>query len=339
MTVLSAVLCLLVFQQSLPGNDADGAKPAASEQSVLAAYQKMQEADRKGDAELWFSLRDKKTLDTMNPAVKAAIRKGGRSRPGVRYEPGLVRVRSDRAVLIGKVTDPAAGTTQFQSVVFVIENGAWKVSREQWSETAIDPFVLFGLLPPDSGAFLLAGAPWKRVPYAVINTEVVGKKDVMWKMQATYDESFVYLRYEWFAEIPQPGSKVKPELAASGKTGGPPAPPPMQIKIRGAGPEFESGQHDLTVSVNDVVSTSASGQSTVNYSMSIKNAAGEDAFEYSIGNDSAGRLLGVQDRFVDLRIPLGGLGVTDAAKAKVQLEEAGSVLHILPYTAERFSGK
>jgi hypothetical protein len=337
MSFLSAILCALLLDQSLVGNDADGAKtPSASEQSVAAVYKKMEEADRKGDAELWFSLRDKKTIDAMSPAVRDAIRKSGRARPKITYEPVSIRVRNGHAVLIGKISDPAASTTQYQSVVFVIENGGWKVSREQLSETPIDSFVLWGLLPPESGAFTRAGAPWKRVGYAAINTEVVGKKDVMWKMQGTMDESFVYLRYEWLAEIPQPGAKVKPELAASGKTGGPPPPPPMQIKIRGAGPGFETGQHDFTVAVNDVVSTGGAGHSTVNYSMSVKNAAGEDVFEYSLGNDSAGRLLAVQDRYIDVRIPLGGLGVTDAATIKAQLEEAGSVLHLLTYNVERF---
>jgi len=113
----------------------------------------------------------------------------------------------------------------------------------------------------------------------------------------------------------------------------------MQIKVRGAGPEQDSGVHDLTVSVTDVVSSSADNRSSVNYSMSVKNAAGEDVFEYSIGNDSTGHLVAVQDRFIDLRIPLGGFGLVNPATMKVQLEESGSVLHILPYTAERFTGR
>lgn len=45
-----------------------------------------------------------------------------------------------------------------------------------------------GLLfsPEQGGAFMRAGSPWKHIAYAVINTEVVVKKEVMWKMQATY---------------------------------------------------------------------------------------------------------------------------------------------------------
>jgi hypothetical protein len=333
--ILSTVLCAFLLQQVLTVSDADGVKPAASEQSVLAAYKRMEDADRKGDAEQWFALRDKKTLETMNAAVKDAIRKGGRARPAVKYEPLTVRIRSDRAVLLGRVTDPAAGTTQFQSVLFVVEDGTWKVSREQWGESAFDPFVLHGLLPPETGAFIRAGLPWKKVAYATINTEVLGKKDVMWKMQATFDESFVYIRYEWIAEIPSPGARIKPELAEAGKTGGPPAPPAMLIKATDAA----GGTHSLTVSACDVVSAAAANHYTVNYSMSVKNAAGEDVFEYSLANDTTGHLLSVQDRYIDVRIPLGGLDVTEASKPAIRLEEAGSVLRILPYSAERFAGR
>src|SRR5215471_17524278 len=101
---LSTAICISLLVQVVHANDADGVVPSASEQSVVAAYKKMEEADRKGDGELWFALRDKKTLETMNTALRDAIRKGGHSRPAVRYEPVSIRVRNDRAVLIGKVT-------------------------------------------------------------------------------------------------------------------------------------------------------------------------------------------------------------------------------------------
>src|SRR5215831_6169770 len=104
------VLCLLVFQAVAVADDADRVKPSATEQSVLDTYKRMEEADRKGDAEAWFGLRDKKSQDAMNPAVKEAIRKGGRARPAVKYEPLVVRTGAGNAVLTGKVTDPTAGS-------------------------------------------------------------------------------------------------------------------------------------------------------------------------------------------------------------------------------------
>jgi len=335
MTYLT-VLCLLVFQLSATAaDDADRIRTSAAEQSVLETYKRMETADRKGDVEAWFAFRDKKSLDAMNPAVKAAIRKGGRARPQVQYEPVIVRTAASNAVLIGKITDPAAGTTQYQSILFTTEDGAWKVSRERFSESPFDPFVLHGLLPPEGGAFTRAGSPWKKIPYAGVNTAVLGKKEVMWKVQAIFDESFVYVRYEWVSDIPAPGSRVPPDCAAEGKTGGPPPPPVMQIKVTGAEPQGRS----LTVAANDVVSATGANRFTVSYSMTVKNAAAEDIFDYSLGNDSSGRLLSVQGRYIEVRIPLSGLDVTESAKPKIQLEEQGSVLRILPYAVEHFGDR
>src|SRR5215813_6957638 len=234
--IRTTVVCASLAILKLMAADTVCAQRSEQEESVKVAYKKMEEADRNGDGELWFALRDKKTLRSLPAAVKDAMRKGGRPRPTVKYEPLTVRVLNDHAVLLGKVTDSATGATQYQSVFFSVEGGAWKVSREQWSETPFDQFVLYGLLPPESGSFSRSLTAWKRAPYALINTDVVGKREVMWKMQATYDESFLYVRYEWITDIPLPGSRVSAELASTGKTGGPPAPPAMQINIHGVGP-------------------------------------------------------------------------------------------------------
>jgi len=204
--------------------------------------------------------------------------------------------------------------------------------------------VIYGLLPPDPGSFARSGS-WRRVPYASPNLQILGKKDVIWKMQATFDEAFLYVRYEWAAELPAPGARVKPELADAGRTGGPPPPPPMRIKVTGADVDPSDTQRELTFSVSDVLSTrgafdgQAKGASKgffVGYSLYVKKASGEDVFDYSLGNDSSGHLLAVQDRFIEVRIPLGGLGIGERTQSKLQLEEADAVLRILPYTVERF---
>ena len=41
-------------------------KLLGAEQAVLATYRRMEAADRKGDGELWFALRDRKTLDAIS---------------------------------------------------------------------------------------------------------------------------------------------------------------------------------------------------------------------------------------------------------------------------------
>ena len=122
MTGISAAVitatCSLFWQQAAYAATDTVTRPA--DQAVLAAYRKMEEADRKGDGVLWLALRDRATLGTMNDALKETIRKGGHSRPSVQYEPLAARAAGDRSVILGKVTDPEGSTVQYEAVLFVL---------------------------------------------------------------------------------------------------------------------------------------------------------------------------------------------------------------------------
>jgi hypothetical protein len=54
----------------------------------------------------------------------------------------------------------------------------------------------------------------------------------------------------------------------------------------------------------------------------VKNRAGDEIFEKTIGNDLVARLLAVRDRFIDVRIPIEGLRLGVAINAEIQLEQA-----------------
>jgi len=334
-----ATICLLLVTQSAPA--APDTVSRAGEQAVLSAYKQMEEADRKGDGQLWFSLRDRKTQDTMNQALKDAIRKGGRSRPNIRYEPLGTQVDKNRAVILGKVSDPDAGSVQYDAVLFAIEDGGWKVAREQWSEKPFDPFVMYALLEPEDGSFLRSGAPWKPVPYATANTQTVRKEDVNWKIQGVFDEAFVYVRFEAAQPIPAAGSKVKPEFGKAGRTGGPPPPQPMLIRV--SVPSLDS-RKEYAVSVSALVATTDAADAkgklsksySATYSLFVKNADGDEVFESTLGDGTSSRMLSVHDRFIDVRIPLAGFGAGPVNQLKVDLEDADSVLRVLPYHVEAF---
>ena len=337
---ISIALCFLLVPQAAPA--APDSVMRVAEQAVLSAYLRMEQADRKGDGPLWLALRDRATLAAMNEALKDTIRKGGRSRPSVHYEPMATRVSANRGVILGKVTDPAANTLQYDAVLFVVEDGEWKVAREEWNEKPFDPFVLYAMLEPSEGAFTRDGAPWKSIPYATHNVGVVRKEDVIWNVQATLDKSFLYVRFEAALPLtlPAAGSKVRPEIAKTGRTGGPPPPPPMRIQC--------SGGSGYAISVSSLVSTapafdakgkSAGNHYTVGYTLSVKNGADEEVFQSSIGNGSSSFLLAVRDRFIDVRIPLAGLGAVAGDSPRIDLEEADSVMRLFPYHVEAYAGR
>ena len=334
---LSLAICLLFAQQAaLPA--ADDVKTPGAEQAVMAVYKRMEEADRNGDGGLWFALRDRKTLEAMDPALRAAIQKGGRSRRSVRYEASAIRVQGNRAVLLGKVSDPEGGTVQYETVLFVVEDQEWKVAREQFSDSAFDPFVLSALMPPEDGAFLRASAPWKKVAYAAVNTQVVKPQNVVWKVQGTRDESYLYLRFEAASLLPAPGAKVTQQAAKNGSPVGLPPAPDLRIKV--------GEDRTFVLSVRDIISTKSAvdkkgkaigERNTIAYSVFVKNGTGEDIFESTIGEETTSRLISVQGKFIDVKLPLSGLGVEGSAA--VSLEESDAVMQILPYTVEVFAGR
>jgi len=66
-----ATICLLLVQQDVAATPDTAILPG--EQAVLSAYKRMEEADQKGDGQLWLSLSDRKTQDTMNQALLSAL--------------------------------------------------------------------------------------------------------------------------------------------------------------------------------------------------------------------------------------------------------------------------
>jgi hypothetical protein len=168
-----------------------------------------------------------------------------------------------------------------------------------------------------------------------------------WKIQATMDESFLYVRFEANAPLLAPGAKLGPQAGKTGVTGGLPPPPPMRIKVLPA-TDPPVTDPDYLVSVTDLVSThrgfdasdkAESNYYSVAYSLSVKNQAGDEIFENIIGEDSESLLLAVDGHSINVKLPLNGLGVGDPRKDQVGMEEADTVFRVLPFKVEMYVAK
>jgi hypothetical protein len=332
---VTVAACSIWMQQAAAATPDTIARGA--EQAVLATYRKMEEADRKGNGALWLALRDRATLNSMNEALKETIRKGGHSRPSIRYEALTTRAAGGRSVILGKVTDPAANTVQYDVVLFVLEDTEWKVASEQLDDKPFDPFVLWAMLEPADGPFTRDGTPWRLLAYASPNGAVVHKEDLLWKVRATVDESFLYVRFESAQVLPAAGAKLRPNVGKAGATGGPPPPPAMRIK--------NEGVEVYSISVNPLVSSAAAVDAkgrpatdhySVGYTLAVRKNDGEQIYSATIGENSHSYLLAVRDHFIDVRIPVGGLGGEPGTAPKLDLEDADPANRILPYHVETY---
>ena len=115
----------------------------------------------------------------------------------------------------------------------------------------------------------------------------------------------------------------------------------MRIKV--SVPSLDT-QKEYSIYVSALVATTDAADAkgklsksySVTYSLFVKNADGDEVFESTLGDGTSSRMLSVRDRFIDVKIPLAGFGIDPVNQFKVDLEDADSVLRVLPYHVEAF---
>ena len=109
-----------------------------------------------------------------------------------------------------------------------------------------------------------------------------------------------------------------------------------------------AGANEYAISVSSLVSTApavdskgrpAGDRYSVAYTLSVKNSLDQEVFQSMLGEASSSFLLAVRDRFIDVRIPLAGLGFQPQAKPGIDLEEADAVMRVFPYHVEAYAGR
>jgi hypothetical protein len=120
-------------------------------------------------------------------------------------------------------------------------------------------------------------------------------------------ESETGIRFESRVPLPETGTELPADDAKSSK-GIPPSPDVMVIKTA-TGKQFSVvvGANPMTRATFDEAGHAISNRYFIQYSFSLKDAARETLFSDST-NDTYDPLIAVQNRLVDMRIPLKCLG-------------------------------
>ena len=306
----------------------------SSRDAVLVAFKLLEKAEQTGDGALYVSVQSKRKQDEAGKQAVQELAKAFPPDPSVHYELVDMRIRKDRAAVLGKIMRSSSTTPQYYLGEFVLENGSWKIGQDLLSQEPIDGAALEAAVPPSDGAFTRAGSPWNKVPYAADNTKWFKPEQIDWKLQATEDESFLYIRFEAKASLPVPGTEIPADDAKAFK-GMPAAPNGMVIKTA-SGKEFHlvPGANPMTRATFDSTGRATSNRYFVQYSFSIENT-GQDTLFSNSTKDSFNPLIVVQDRFFDVKIPLQALGASPANSA-MEIRERNSLAKTLPYQVARF---
>jgi len=199
----------------------------------------------------------------------------------------------------------------------------------------IDTSALEAAVPARDGAFSRVGFPWANIPYATNNSKWFKENDILWKMQATQDESFLYIRFEAKASLPTPGMELPAEDVKSFK-GIPAAPDSLAIETaEGKKFELQVADNPMTRSTFDESGRATSNRYFMEYSFIVRNPNRDSLFSDET-KDSFEALTAVQDRDIDIKLPLKALGINPVSSA-VEIVETNSLAKLLPYQVGRFS--
>jgi len=269
------------------------------EDQVLAVYRQMEKAEQSGDANTFVGLWSRESAsnaEKMRPYL--------RPRPNAHYTSSKVFVQGDEAALLGQIAEQ-----QFLSMRLVKEDGRWKIKDQAWSDKALHADSVYALIPPPAGAFERAGAPWQNVAPA-FNSADAAKRG--WQVRAASDESFLYIRIELSTPMPAPGSQAeKPPMGW----------PVMKVGVSGIG-EFVLR---ATANIGDQATFDESGRANshrphVAYWLMLERA-NQMIFQAWAGLQPH-PLLQTGDNFLDVRVPLRAMGVTDARRTKIMIGDA-----------------
>ena len=298
------------------------------EDAVLAVYSRLQKAAQAGDADSLIALWAPESSMGQNAAMmKSMIR----PRPGIRYEADKVLVQGDDAAIIGH----SAGDVFF-SMRFVRQSGAWKILDQAFSNVPVDPASIYTLVPPPDGQFVQAGLPWQNVPRAIGNTKYYQPEKLQWKLQATTDPDWLYIRIEAAVPLPAPDTEVNgsfPNLSSGVRRDW----PVMRLRLLGGTPREYT--FDIADQVADKATFDDSGKANSHHPFVVYSLLAwkgmHVAFTLSTGFPLS-PLITVADRFIDVRIPLKALGVENSKQA-IEISDAnGPIGMFAPYLVKPF---
>lgn len=277
-----------------------------SQEALQDALAKYVQAIRKGDGEALYAIHSAPQQQQL-----AELRKQGfPPRKSFEFKFEGMLMRQQTAGVFGRYVENGTPGDD-QALLFVLENGQWRLDRTLGSNAAIHRPAF---APPESGRFSVAGMPWQDVPARVLADEATG--ELSSQIQGAADESFLYLRLTYVAPL------TAPDTALSDPVKGLPSLSPRRVNIAAPG---TAGNFDLSFDTT-TVSHFREGKNSyaLGYDMALYGADGKFIFNSNAGSEE--KLLLVGEREIVAKIPLESLAAAAATNLKIGVPQpAGKI--------------
>jgi hypothetical protein len=255
----------------------------AREAAIREAFRKFHAAVKAGNGKLALEMHSKESLDRMTEEQKTLW---SRLPPGRSYAPDVssVAVRTRTAGVHYTLKD-SRGVPNYYFDFFLLEEDQWKIHLTRVQDHAPDDLAKAFWLPPDTAPFIEGGEDWSKI-------EVVPTGDLNWSVQLVSDSVFLYIRFIHTTDLPLPGSSFAND-----------APSPEMIYTPGVSIGASSLREGIRLSVAEGIGTRTTKKKNpffVSYSLTFRRRGDKS---YSANMDSAGGVLKILGRWIDVRVP------------------------------------
>lgn len=276
-----------------------GCQAQRPEDQVGAVYKQLEKAAQSGDANAFLSLWSRKSTSEAEGLASQL-----HPQPDAHYTAYKVFVQGDEAALLGQYTKDG-----FLSMRFVREDGRWKIRDFAFSDKAYPAESVYAVVPPPTGSFERAGEPWQNVASGFDKANAAKQG---FQVQATYDESFLYIRIELPTPIPAPGSQAeKPPMGW----------PVMKVNASGIGEFVLHAEADI----GDRATFDKNGRANshhhyVAYGLMLER---DNKMLFQAWADSdPNPLIQAGDHSFEVRVPLKSMGIADPGQTKISIGDA-----------------
>lgn len=273
-----------------------GCQSVHSDKAVKSTMENYIKALKNGDGKAFVNLHSKVNRQNFPEEIMS---KGLPPRTDIDdFKVDDIVLRKKTAGIFGHMVKNGKPETDEEALFLVLEDGEWKIDHQKGAN---EPQNRAAFVPPDSGKFMDGGMKWPAI--------APGHKP--YQIQATIDESFLYIRVLYHKPIPEINAAL---------SGDPPRPPDVNPRKLLITDTQKNASHEVVLD-STVKTRFSNGKNTfvLGYSLSLNDPEFKNVFSTFAGDEN--QLFAISAKEAVIKIPLETMNAPPYAQLRVKVKE------------------